>query len=493
MTPSERNHYAKLRLPRDATAEEIRHAYFEAARRLHPDTNPDPNATNLFIEIQEAYEILSNIERRVQYDQELGITDSITPEISYNVTYSRPALICSDEPQLVYALIEMICTAQVPVSSMPSLNLCLVLDRSTSMQGARMDMVKTNAINLLRQLRPNDAISVVSFSDRAEVIIPATQNIDLHKMEAKISLIQAGGSTEIYQGMQAGVREMRRFLSSTRINHLILLTDGRTYGDEEACIQLAEQLSLEGITITGLGIGHEWNDKFMDKMTSLSGGTSMYISSPKELSRFFEQKLNNIAKVYAEHVTLDLEFGDNVELNYAFRLQPELGPLPTENQIALGSILYSKSSSVVLEFLVKQSSEPTAGLTMARGRILMDIPNRKIPTTRIMVNLARPVSEQPMMQPPPPSILQAMSRLTLYRMQEKAQREVAEGQVENATRTLQHMATHLLSQGERELAHTVLVEADHLQKNRRFSDEGDKRIKYGTRALLLPSGMETRK
>ena len=47
-----------------------------------------------------------------------------------------------------------------------------------------------------------------------------------------------------------------------------------------------------------------------------------------------------------------------------------------------------------------------------------------------------------------------------------------------------------LSQGERELAHTVLLEADHIQKAKQYSKEGDKKIKYGTRALLLTSGRE---
>ncbi|HMN62059.1 MAG TPA: hypothetical protein PJ988_16940, partial [Anaerolinea sp.] len=59
-----------------------------------------------------------------------------------------------------------------------------------------------------------------------------------------------------------------------------------------------------------------------------------------------------------------------------------------------------------------------------------------------------------------------------------------------ATKHLHYLATHLLSQGDRELAHTVLMEAEHIQQSRRFSKEGDKKIKYGTRALLLPSGSE---
>lgn len=124
------------------------------------------------------------------------------------------------------------------------------------------------------------------------------------------------------------------------------------------------------------------------------------------------------------------------------------------------------------------------------GTMVMDIPTRQAPTTRLRLNMMIPVTEKEDINVPHPAILQAMSRLTLYRMQEKAREEVAAGEFENASRRLQRLATHLLAQGERDLAHTVLVEAENIKQSEKFSKEGDKRIKYGTRALLLPSGME---
>jgi Ca-activated chloride channel family protein len=78
-----------------------------------------------------------------------------------------------------------------------------------------------------------------------------------------------------------------------------------------------------------------------------------------------------------------------------------------------------------------------------------------------------------------------MSRLILYRIQEKVSQDLATGNVAAATRRMQYLATHLFSQGERELASTVMGEAAHIQQNHQFSEEGWKRIKYGTRALLL--------
>jgi len=356
-----------------------------------------------------------------------------------------------------------------------------------------MDMVKSNAIQLLRQMKPQDTVSIVTFNDRAEVLIPATRVSDLTRIEARINQLQTGGGTEIFHGLETGLAQIHRNLSGSTINHLIMLTDGRTYGDEEACLQLAEQAASQGIGLSGLGIGHEWNDAFLDKLASSSGGSSMYISAPKELHKFLEQKYSNLGRVYAEQVTLDFESDANVDLRYVFRLQPEAAPLSITSPIRAGNIQQFNSLTLLLEFKVNNVTDRTKEVILAHGRIKMEIPTRAIPTARTLLNMSRPVVWDAEPEPPPHTIIQALSKLTLYRLQEKAREEVAEGNITQATRHLHYLATHLLSQGERELAHTVLIEADHIHQNQQFSKEGDKRIKYGTRALMLPPGLESKK
>ena len=96
------------------------------------------------------------------------------------------------------------------------------------------------------------------------------------------------------------------------------------------------------------------------------------------------------------------------------------------------------------------------------------------------------IKDSPAPEPPPAAIIQAISKLTLYRIQEKARAEVSAGEYDKASNHLQKLATHLLAQGERGLAHTIMLEVDHIEKEKSFSESGEKQIKYGTRALVRP-------
>ena len=78
----------------------------------------------------------------------------------------------------------------------------------------------------------------------------------------------------------------------------------------------------------------------------------------------------------------------------------------------------------------------------------------------------------------------------LYRMQDRARKEIEKGNIDTATRQLQTLAQNLLTQGERSLAQTIMLEVNHLQQKNTLSAEGSKKINYGTRALFAPSKKE---
>lgn len=492
MPASQQDYYSALGVLRDATQEEIKRAYLDAAQRLHPDKNTAAGETELFLGIQQAYEVLSNPKRRSQYDSTLPPEPADGARvIRYETMYSRPSLVQLGEDQLLYVLLEIEPAAKVSGSlPAPPLNLCLVLDRSTSMQGEKMDIMKAAAIQLVRSLRPQDVLSVVAFSDRAEVMVPAALSLDRRKQESGIHMMQPSGATEIYQGLEAGLKEVGRTLDPARVNHIILLTDGNTYGDEQACLKLAEQAAAQNVGITGMGIGHEWNDIFLDALAGRTGGSSVYISQPRDIERFLVEKFKSLTNTYADDVVLEFHARDSVRINFAFRLEPDGGQIEVNSPMRLGSILRETPLHVLLELIVSPPALGGENVLLLDGLLKASIASQTLPVPPLRLRLTRELHQEPSAETPPTQILKALSRLTLYRMQERAQAAAAAGKFDDAVRHLQNLATHLLSQGESSIAKTALLEAQNLETMRAWSSSGSKDIKYKTRALLLGTGKE---
>jgi len=389
---------------------------------------------------------------------------------------------------LIYALLEWKSRKNEEEVISPPLNICLVLDNSTSMKGQNIEMVKAAAIHLMRSLRQQDIFSIVTFSDRAQVLIPASLQHDLRKMETKVRMLLPDGGTEIFQGLEAGIAEVRKNLSSDRVNHVVILTDGQTYGDEDDALNLATEVEKQGIGISGLGVGKDWNDEFLDELAAKTGSSSRYIAQPQEIRTFLEEKFKQLAKVFAENMTLSYQLPDDVELSYIFRLQPNTAHLFVEEEIPLGILLRDQPLRLLLEFKVNPQAVVEDEVNLLRGTLHFDIPSQSLSTKPMRVRVSRKVTEKASLEPPSPTLVHALANLNLYRMQEKAQDEAENGKYEEASRRLQHLATHLLSHGERSMAKTVLLEAENLRQKQSFSEEGRKHMEYGTRALLLPSG-----
>ena len=486
MSHRKQDYYSILGVMRDASQEEIKRAYLDAAQRLHPDRNTSAGDTEMFLDVQQAYEVLSNPKRRAQYDATLPPDVKVDLPYTHNIIYSRSNLVRMTEPQMVYLLLEIQAPVELRRAPSPPLNACIIIDRSTSMKGEKMDVVKAAAIQVLRNLRQQDIMSVVAFSDRAEVIIPAAYHLDRARLEARIQMIQPSGGTEIFQGLEAGAGEIMRNLDAKRLNHIILLTDGQTYGDEQQCLELASKLGERGVGISAMGIGMEWNDIFLDVLATRTGGSSAFIAEPQDIKKLLLEKFNSLAQVYAEEMNLVTEPVEGVQLSYAFRLRPDPGLIMVdETTLRLGPILQDTSTRVIFEYIIHPTAVKSDLATILDGVLNVSIASSALPIPDFRMRLQRPVLDAADADSPPPEIVQALSRLMLYRMQERARNEIEKGNIEAGTRQLQTLAANLMTQGERSLARTIALEVDRIQKEKGISAEGGKKIKYGTRALFL--------
>ena len=146
---------------------------------------------------------------------------------------------------------------------------------------------------------------------------------------------------------------------------------------------------------------------------------------------------------------------------------------------------------MLFEFVIKDIPVDVTQILIAKGFIKYEIPRHTIKSKYIdRLIFERPVTDEMIKTTPPSGILNAITLLSLYHMQERARDEMGKGDLNSATRHMEYLATHLLQKGEHELAQSVLSEVTHIRNNQSFTEEGEKRIKYGTRSLLLPARIE---
>jgi Ca-activated chloride channel homolog len=480
--------YAALNVSVDATADEIKHAYRQLVRQVHPDMQNAQGTAVLFRQVQESYEILSDPVKRAAYDRqrtEAGLSPNSI--FQWKMQPSRAALSVGVEEQVVYLLFDVSAGRSEQARGRQALNLCLVLDRSTSMQGSRLEQTKASAQRMIDSLSSDDALSIVTFSDKAEVVWPTQPLTDPVKTKAKVSAVQASGGTEILQGLLAGLAEIEKRRTQFAVNHLILLTDGQTYGDEERCLGAAEAAARHRIGISAMGIGEDWNDVLLDAIASRCGGVSQYIASTGEIQHFLRERLQGLSSAYADNVRLVFKPSDGARLTNAFKLSPYIERIPLDaDTLSLGSLQSDAAVSGIIELIV--GPHAAGSHRLAEMELIGNIPSRHMEDARLRqaVTFTFDPNANPNM-PAPSHILNALAKITIFQMQEGALQALEKGDVAGATHRLETMATRLLDMGEHQLARAALLEAGRLARSGNLSPAGRKAIKYGTRSLILAS------
>ncbi len=404
--------------------------------------------------------------------------------LTFDIQATRDTLGVQPAAQLLYVLVHVTPPERFRLSQMP-LNVGLVIDRSTSMQGERLERVKAAAALLVEKLSADDVLSVIAFSDRAEVVLPASHVRNKEAVLSRLRSIVAFGGTEIFQGLNVAMREMRKADLETHLSHIILLTDGQTYGDENACLQLAHQAAAARIGISGFGLGAEWNDQFLDRLVAPSGGQSVYIESPAQIVNSLQQHIQSLGAVYAHNLRLlTSELPAGVRLQYGLKFKPFAQPLQDSQQgdVNLGTV----EARTPLVFVLELTIEP-----LEAGDVLdipltfyADIPSEMVTNHPAVRHLSlRFVADSPLMAPPP-ALVEAVRVLNLYRLNEKAWQEIEAGQLETATTRMQRLTTRLLESGYTQLAEQAQIETERLSTLGTLSLDGRKRLRFGTRALL---------
>ena len=412
-------------------------------------------------------------------------------------SFGLPSVTPSPVGTMIYTLLTIGVEEHAIGNQRLPLNLVLVLDHSLSMRGEKLERAKDAARYVVERLTPQDTLAIVSFSDRATVVAPMQPVGDGSALKEALAGIQPQGGTELAAGIRAGLAQCQpRTRQRGAIASMLMLTDGRTYGDEAACLELAEQASLNQVSITPLGLGDEWNEDLLEAVAFRSGSSSEYVVDPNTVVEAFRTHVELLQTTYARGATLRVETPQQVRLAAFHRTRPRLGRVDLltgagarEQTFYLGTLHSGEEQDFLIEFVAETPEEGV--LRLARLHLAFEAVNRP-GQLRVGYDLTIPVSLARPANPFTTSVRLAVEKVVACKLEQKAWQELAEGNIAAASERLRLVATRLGEAGEVDLARTVAAEADSLARTGHATAAGTKSIKYGTRGLGRTQAMAQR-
>lgn len=199
----------------------------------------------------------------------------------------------------------------------PKLNLSLVLDRSGSMGGVKMQRAREATVYCVDELLPTDQLSVVVFDEHIDTLVPSQLVTNKAMMKDLISRVNSRGSTALHEAWVRGGMEVSEHLFDEGVNRVILITDGQANVGVTSADEIVSQalgLFKRGVSTSTIGIGDDFNEDLLLPMAQSAGGNAWHVAEAGDMQRIFQVELQGLVAQFGHSVTLGLMPADGVRI-----------------------------------------------------------------------------------------------------------------------------------------------------------------------------------
>jgi Ca-activated chloride channel family protein len=232
------------------------------------------------------------------------------------------------------------------------LNLSIVIDRSGSMAGEKMDFAKKAAKDIIDKLTQDDFVSVVVYDEYIDVIQTVVPVIFKDSIKAKIDRVKPRGSTNLWGGSEKGYEQVKAAYKKNYVNRVLLISDGLANAGMVNPVRIREKVQVykdvEGITISTFGVGLHYNETLMTAMAENGAGNYYYIDKADKMAAMFEKELAGLQNVVAQNAELRIVLprGVSVEKIYPFKYELVKG----EVVIKFRDLFSEEAKGLVMQF-----------------------------------------------------------------------------------------------------------------------------------------------
>jgi Ca-activated chloride channel family protein len=231
-----------------------------------------------------------------------------TNDLNIVITPIKPALLDAENSSL-QVLVRIGVPGDKPRARVP-LSVAMVIDRSGSMQGGRLQAAKDGIQQFVSKLHPEDEVCLVAYDDEVSVPLPLTQVQGFRPLLPEIlSSIDVGGCTDLHSGWLEGAQQLAPRSGQDRMCRVVLLSDGHANRGIQNIANVCEQVSqlaAAGITTSTVGIGLDFNERLMTEMAIAGQGTAMYGDRSEDLFEPLEAEAALLGSLVWREVTLQV-------------------------------------------------------------------------------------------------------------------------------------------------------------------------------------------
>ena len=157
----------------------------------------------------------------------------------------------------------------------------LIVDKSSSMEGRKMELARLAAIGVIENLRPIDLVGVLIFDNSFQWAVPIRKAEDRALIKRLVAGITPDGGTQIAPALAEAYR--KTVAAKATYKHIVLLTDG--ISEEGDSMTLAREAAQQSVTISTVGLGQDVNRAYLEKVASLAKGKSYFLNDPSGLEQ----------------------------------------------------------------------------------------------------------------------------------------------------------------------------------------------------------------
>ncbi len=208
-----------------------------------------------------------------------------------------------------YVLLSFAAPESAHATAREPVNIALVLDRSGSMGGSKIDLARQAVVQALRMLKSSDRFALVAYDHEIDVMVPSTLATD-EAVRNAIGLAEsllARGNTDLAGGWLKGCEEIAQHLRAGQVACCLLLSDGlANHGirDPELLARHAEELRARGITTSTIGVGNDFDERLLAGMARAGAGHFYFVEAAANIPDILTSELGETLEVTARDVAV---------------------------------------------------------------------------------------------------------------------------------------------------------------------------------------------